>query len=773
MADTAEPMIKLEPGGQAPILSYNVPEPTSYSGRNYIEFRFPDDYFIEEVNAQGIASEPSPFMAPSRERQPDDPVKAGIRGAAGLLRFVERPDGPAIVSTEPLSPKLERLHPDHVAELAQEGKEVTVYRSMFGTLTFAVTTHAAQFRNGGGSDDPPGVVAIVVEITSPLDGDTVTGPTNGVNLNVSGWADVTLGEGDIAKVELCVGGEAFHEATPHAPGDWSQWTGTVSLAQSGSQTITARATHETGKTRSKAVTVKVVLSAPPTADQTPPQIAITSPSDGSVITAPNPPASVNLEGTASDADSGVRLIELTLDRDPTTTIEATPKTTGDWSTWSASVSFGAGSHSVTARCTDNAGNVAERTLTLTVAIRPPTTPVRTRLVLAETYRLSSFLGTYGAGRTIKTFSLLPGEKTKISVKSFTRSEEQAKSASTILDSFTQESADDFETTVGNEQTNKEGYDESFKYKVGAEAQASWGFGSAKISAEVSGGTNASREEFAKNVSNATQKHTAKASAKRDVQINTSYESKAETGEETSLEREIANINVGRTLNFVFRQMNQEFITILHLVDVRVGLFKSELVDGNLVETYREAALPELDSLLARAIVPARRSEVRNTIRNMLSSIPDYNDELKSIVQLAVPKDADGNEVPDAAYLRIDRRLVTTYQDSATGTAITVPGLILSADKSVLRTEGVIVEALLGQGEGLDDYSRGLQDSAVAERQLQNARLQADVDKDTLARALVVDKDAEGAKIFEEVYPPPPAPVLHELEPTENGARQPA
>jgi hypothetical protein len=769
-------MIKLEPGGQAPILSYNVPEPTSYSGRNYIELRFQDDCFIKEVSAEGAPSEPLPFVTPSRERLADDAITAHIRGAEGVLRLVERPDGPALTSTERLSPTLEQLHPDLVTALAREGKEVTVYRSMFGTLTFAVTS--AQLlrdddNSGGGSDGPPDVVILVLEITSPLGGDTITGPTSGVSLNMSGTADVASGEGDITKVELRIGGEGFHDAIPTAPGDWSQWTGTVSFSQPGSQTITARATHASGKTASKTVTVKVVLSAPPTGDETPPQITIASPSDGSVISAPNAPASVSVEGTASDAGSGVRLVELTLDRNPATTIEATPKSTGDWSTWSASVELGgAGNHAVTARCTDNAGNVAERTLAVTVAIRPPSTPVRTRLVLAETYRLSSFLGTYGAGRTIKTFSLLPGEKTKISVKSFTRSEEQAKSASTILDSFTQESADDFETTIGNEQTNKQGYDESFKYKVGAEAQASWGFGSAKISGEVSGGTNASREEFAKNVSNAMQKHTAKASAKRDVQINTSYESKAETGEETSIEREIGNINVGRTLNFVFRQMNQEFITILHLVDVRVGLFKSELVDGNLVETYRETSLPELDSLLARAIVPARRAEVRSLIHSMLSNVPDYNDDLKSIVQLAIPKDADGNEVPDAAYLRIDRRLVTTYQQSATGTTIPVPGLILSADRSVLRTEGVIVDALLGQGEGLDVYSRGLQDSAVAERQLRNASLQADIDKDQLARELVTEKDAEGAKIFEEVYPPPPAPVPHELEPAENGARQP-
>ena len=39
MAEQSEPLIKLEPGGTAPILSYNVPEPTSYSGRNFIDLQ--------------------------------------------------------------------------------------------------------------------------------------------------------------------------------------------------------------------------------------------------------------------------------------------------------------------------------------------------------------------------------------------------------------------------------------------------------------------------------------------------------------------------------------------------------------------------------------------------------------------------------------------------------------------------------------------------------------------------------------------------------------
>ena len=45
----AEPIIKFEPNGKASLLSYNVPEPTTYSGTNIIELDFPDDYFTDEA----------------------------------------------------------------------------------------------------------------------------------------------------------------------------------------------------------------------------------------------------------------------------------------------------------------------------------------------------------------------------------------------------------------------------------------------------------------------------------------------------------------------------------------------------------------------------------------------------------------------------------------------------------------------------------------------------------------------------------------------------
>ena len=216
-----------------------------------------------------------------------------------------------------------------------------------------------------------------------------------------------------------------------------------------------------------------------------------------------------------------------------------------------------------------------------------------RLILVETYRLSSFLGNYGAGRTLSTFSLLPGEKTKILIKSYTKTTTELSKASSIFDSFSDESSDDFEHSVQTENSDRTKQDENFSYYADADAHAGWGWGSANIKGGVKGGTASSREQFAKNVSNASDKHAQRASAKRDVKVDTSNKATTEAGTENSVEREIQNINVGRTLNFVVRQLNQEFISILHLVDVKVAFW------NGFVESRQEVPLYQLGDLISR------------------------------------------------------------------------------------------------------------------------------------------------------------------------------
>ncbi len=391
---------------------------------------------------------------------------------------------------------------------------------------------------------------------------------------------------------------------------------------------------------------------------------------------------------------------------------------------------------------DLGGNIAAR------VVPDPPAAARPRLLLVEIYRLSSFLGDYGAGRVIKTFTLLPGEKTKISVKTYTKTVTDAKSASSILDSFTQESAEEFEDQLSSEQSDKQNSTENFEYHAEAEASASWGWGSAKVSGGVKGGTTSAREEFSKNTKNATQKHSAKASAKRDVQVNTSYEVKSETGEETSVERAIENVNLSRVLNFVFRQMNQQFITVLHLTDVRVAFFNGHK------EFAREVALPQLQSLLDEVVKPADQGFVRDAIVAQVEEIRDHRGVPAGFVETVDLGDG-------APYLRVKRDLISRHTDTLSGRTVEFFGIPTAVDSQVMRTEGIIVEALLGEASSLDGYAEELQRLEVRKRQAEVQKLEAEAARAALINQLALDAGNDGAKVLAELTcpcGPKPAPA---------------
>ena len=323
------------------------------------------------------------------------------------------------------------------------------------------------------------------------------------------------------------------------------------------------------------------------------------------------------------------------------------------------------------------------------------------LYLVETLRLTSYLGDYGAGRIVKTFSLLPGEVTTISVKTYRQTESTSKSASSVLDSLTQESATDLETSLMTEQSDQKSFAKTDEYYADVSASAKWGWGSASGKAGVKGSSNATREEAVKNVSNATQKHSASASAKREVEVNTSYEVSEKAGEEVSIERRIENINLSRTLNFIFRQMNQEFVTFLHLTDIRIGFFNG---DG---KSTREVPLSALDRLLDEVIKPTKQAEVRGIILEQLSAVRDHvgnSMDVKREITVA----------PGDTYLQFNTDLATTFEDKQ-GREYEIPGVLLKTDYLTMRTEGVIVEAMLGNGQALDSYAERLQDLEVQRR----------------------------------------------------------
>lgn len=375
----------------------------------------------------------------------------------------------------------------------------------------------------------------------------------------------------------------------------------------------------------------------------------------------------------------------------------------------------------------------------------PPTQITPRLMIVERYRLSSFLGQYGAGRTLNTFTLLPGEKTTITIKSYTKTTTEAQQASSILDSFSQTSADEFEKSLETEQSDRSKQDTATSFEASMEGQYGVAFAthvSAKAGFKTSSAN--SREQFGKSVSNATSKHAQAASAKRDVKIDTTNKQTTEGGTEQVVVRELTNINVGRTLNFVFRQMIQEFITVVHLIDVSVAYW-----DG-LPQNKHEVPLHELDELLDQW---AQSKEAADTLRAAVFAsvrhIVDWEGATQSFIEEHQPF-AD-----EPAYLRVVPQLVDEYHD-VTGNKFSVPGIIVRANKQTLRTEGVIVEALLGQGNALDPYSMALQEQAVRAKELENKAREDLAAQALLGRTVIDSGNAAQADAYQKIFYPPPA-----------------
>lgn len=394
-----------------------------------------------------------------------------------------------------------------------------------------------------------------------------------------------------------------------------------------------------------------------------------------------------------------------------------------------------------------------------------------RLMLVEEYRVSTYLGDYGAGKTLKTFSLLPGEQTTISIKTFRHKEGLRKASKSILESKSQSAASSFENEVAKEQWNKAEYQRSKSYtkkrngNLSNDTGAGFNLGvikadfgserSMSFSESESASTGMARTSFSKNTMNAVRESSSKASSKREVDVNTSQKTSTETEYSKTVERVIDNINKSRTLNFVFRQLNQEFITVFHLENVRVA-YSDGTVDtdpsGYNIDGlhYREVPLWKLDELLSDVLEEEYRDKVKERIKNDLQNIIGYDRETYSIVE--------ESEMDGKPYLHIDKgdphELQDLRENSNNGNNnqnISVPGVILEVDRNTMRTDSVIVEALLGKGEALDSYKQAKHKADIRSEQLANEGKENRLKRKKLARELVKDGGEENVERYKDLF----------------------
>ncbi|MFX1281470.1 MAG: hypothetical protein ACFFA3_19130 [Promethearchaeota archaeon] len=393
------------------------------------------------------------------------------------------------------------------------------------------------------------------------------------------------------------------------------------------------------------------------------------------------------------------------------------------------------------------------------------------LMFIETYKLTAFPGDYGAGSTIQTFSLLPKEVSEISVKTWKRTQDKIDEASSIFDSYTEDKADEFENSIQNESSRSSKVENSTSYHVDVGVNASWGWGSAGVNAGTAGSSKSAREEFSKNVMNAASKHAQSASSKREVSVNTSFERSVETEEETVIMRRIENLNASRTLNFTFRQMNQEYHSILHLTDVRLAYY------NGFPGSMKEYALYELENLIKKQMIDPDdylktepepeeyliaagtkspqtyeqaknkynqvHNELKQIILNEYGNVYDYQGTMTPLIEeinmldgkinylRIIPSMTIYNE--NTGEYEIKGRQAYTIRESNKETnqpkdVRWVDGVIISTNKVTMKTDGVIVESLLGQGNALDNFSLEAREEKLKKEFFENELRKAEIEK---------------------------------------------
>lgn len=202
-----------------------------------------------------------------------------------------------------------------------------------------------------GGSNPGDTQAPTVNITAPAGGATVSG-----NVTVTVTANDNVG---VTEVELFINGQAKANFTspPYS------YTWNTSAEANGQYHLRAVAHDAAGNSAADDDTTVTVMGG--VNDTTPPTVSFTAPGEGATVS-----GAVVVELQASD-DFGVARVQLLADGAPVSEASAPPYSF----TWDAS-QVAAGSHTLTAKATDSAGNEGTATRAVTVEAGAPvdTTP---------------------------------------------------------------------------------------------------------------------------------------------------------------------------------------------------------------------------------------------------------------------------------------------------------------------------------------------------------------------------------------------------------------
>lgn len=382
-----------------------------------------------------------------------------------------------------------------------------------------------------------------------------------------------------------------------------------------------------------------------------------------------------------------------------------------------------------------------------------------RIALIEKYRLENYLGNYGMGRIVSSFYVHPRSRVRLSHRTWSHTESSYDSASSIFDSITHSASSRFTSSFYSEMS-KSAYSKTnlTYYSESASEAGFFGFFGAESRSGKRKNSTSCRSEFAKIVSNAVYQHASSCSATREKynRVNVHYGEENTTTE--SQERLIENLNAGHVINFLVRELVQEYHSILVLKDVHLVFQLGWL--------YDEVPLYQLDEFIRKYLSndDANVKKYREYILGEIAYIIDYNGKPKSIFQI---RDNDTDKPihedimkaislynPDQHYIDILSEMNLTgkkHGDPQKGMDIKVEGIPLKVNTVSLKTEGMICSALLDPGEGLDELAKlkykaeGLKDLGPAEV------LESQADRNELALKLITEGTDQAIERYKEIF----------------------
>ncbi|MBK8473750.1 MAG: hypothetical protein IPL33_17195 [Sphingobacteriales bacterium] len=223
------------------------------------------------------------------------------------------------------------------------------------------------------------------------------------------------------------------------------------------------------------------------------------------------------------------------------------------------------------------------------------------------------------------------------------------------------------------------------------ASASGGF-LASISARVPTHSSASESAVAANQSTAAgrstnvkicpmlAKHVQNSNSNREVTINSNTQDSYTESVETGIVRELANPNQSRVLNFVFRQLLQEYVTLTYLADIKVAFSNGH------PESFRIVSLAELDLLLYEVLNTSNTATYVEEVKEMLrcaytlpDSVTNYNGEGFAFLQEV---DAPTFRCTTTQRFVKTTNLSDTYSTDG-GVKISVPGRDIEREQACL------------------------------------------------------------------------------------------